>query len=75
MCFDRSSNVRYPHHAEYVGTRSDLRGRCVRCHEVTDASIAGPSPAELMAQHDAAYRRWAEGVETAEDRAILGYMS
>ncbi len=74
-CYDPIAHVYYQHHDEYVGPRSDLRGRCVRCGAVTDPTIAGPSQAELVRQRAEARRRWEDGCETAADLRRLGLMS
>lgn len=47
-CYDASTHVYYPHHEEYVGPRSDLRGRCVRCREITDAAKAKAASASAL---------------------------
>lgn len=50
MCRDRSTNVRYPCHAEYVGTNSLARGRCERCGEITDPQLAAAADREIERQ-------------------------
>jgi hypothetical protein len=44
-CYDAMAKVSYPRHAEYVGPRPDLAGRCYRCMEVIDAQLAAAGAA------------------------------